>query len=106
MQRHRLNARHRRQRRPHDLQRRDRRWPPTPAALVDRMNLLLLTAGCHCLRPDVGDAAGRASSPAINAITVPASNGSNQAQIDTARLNRVKTAIFFSMISPEYLVQR
>ena len=26
--------------------------------------------------------------------------------IDTAKLNRVRTAIFFSMISPEFLIQR
>jgi hypothetical protein len=43
---------------------------------------------------------------AISAVNIPAANGSNQAQIDTARLNRAKTAIFFSMISPEYLIQR
>jgi hypothetical protein len=42
----------------------------------------------------------------INAITIPAATGSNQAAIDAARLNRAKTAVFFSMISPEYLVQR
>lgn len=41
---------------------------------------------------------------AINAITVPTTG--TQAQIDTARLNRVKTAVFLSMVSPEYLVQR
>ena len=43
---------------------------------------------------------------AITAVTIPAANGSNQAQIDTARLNRAKTAVFFAMVSPEYLVQR
>ena len=43
---------------------------------------------------------------AISAVTIPASNGTNQAAIDTARLNRAKTAVFFSMISPDYLAQR
>jgi hypothetical protein len=37
-------------------------------------------------------------------VTIPASG--TQAQIDAARLNRAKTAVFFSMISPDYLVQR
>ena len=68
-------------------------------SLVDRMNSLLF----YGQMPSTLQ--GRVLA-AINAITVPAPNGSNQAQIDTARLNRAKTAIFFSMISPEYLAQR
>jgi uncharacterized protein (DUF1800 family) len=70
-----------------------------PQALVDRMNALLFYGQMSATLQSRVFAG-------INAITVPAANGSNQAQIDTARLNRVKTAIFFSMISPEYLVQR
>jgi uncharacterized protein (DUF1800 family) len=68
-------------------------------ALVDRMNRLLF----------YGQMSSTLQSrvlAGVNAISIPASNGSNQQQIDSARLNRVKTAIFFSMISPEYLVQR
>jgi hypothetical protein len=42
----------------------------------------------------------------VTAVTIPTANGSNQAAIDTARLNRARTAVFLSMISPEYLVQR
>ncbi|MFM7532030.1 MAG: DUF1800 family protein [Rubrivivax sp.] len=41
---------------------------------------------------------------AVNAIAVPAAG--TAAQIDAARLNRVKTAVFLSLVSPEYLVQR
>ena len=68
-------------------------------ALVDRMNRLLFYGQMSAtLQSRV--LAG------VNAINIPGSNGSNQQQIDTAKLNRVKTAIFFSMISPEYLVQR
>ena len=66
-------------------------------SLVARMNTLLFN--------------GRLSSglqaqltAAVNAITVPATG--TAAQIDTARLNRVKTAVFLSLVSPEYLVQR
>jgi uncharacterized protein (DUF1800 family) len=70
-----------------------------PAALADRVNLLLLNGQMStALR-------GRIEA-AITAVTIPASNGSNQAAIDTARLNRAKTAIFLSLVSPEYLVQR
>ena len=70
-----------------------------PQGLVDRMNRLLFY-GQMSATMQTRVLAG------INAITVPASNGSNQATIDAAKLNRVKTAVFFSMISPEYLVQR
>jgi uncharacterized protein (DUF1800 family) len=70
-----------------------------PQGLVDRMNRLLFY-GQMSATMQSRVLAG------INAIAVPAATGSNQAQIDAARLNRVKTAIFFSMISPEYLAQR
>jgi uncharacterized protein (DUF1800 family) len=68
-------------------------------ALVDRMNLLLFNGQLSTtLR-------GRLEA-AVNAIAIPAATGTNQATIDAARLNRAKTAIFMSMVSPEYLVQR
>ncbi len=70
-----------------------------PQALVDRMNLLLFY-GQMSSTLQARVVAG------VSAVTIPASNGTNQAAIDTARLNRAKTAIFFSMISPEYLIQR
>jgi hypothetical protein len=43
---------------------------------------------------------------AVGSITIPAATGSNQAQIDTARRNRVNAAIFLALVSPEFLVQR
>lgn len=70
-----------------------------PSGLVDRMNSLLFYGQMSTtLRDRI--LAG------VNAVAIPAANGSNQAAIDTARYNRARTAIFFSMISPEYLVQR
>ncbi len=70
-----------------------------PSALVDRMNSLLFYGQMSTtLRDRI--LAG------VTAVAIPAANGSNQAAIDTARYNRARTAIFFSMISPEYLVQR
>ncbi|HVY88415.1 MAG TPA: DUF1800 domain-containing protein [Hyphomonadaceae bacterium] len=70
-----------------------------PTALVNRMNNLLFYGQMSATLQ------GRINT-AISAVAIPASNGTNQAAIDTARLNRAKTAVFFSMISPEYLVQR
>jgi uncharacterized protein (DUF1800 family) len=68
-------------------------------SLVERMNTLLFYGQMtSTLRTRL--------ETAINAVSIPAATGSNQAAIDTARLNRAKTAVFFSMISPEYLIQR
>jgi uncharacterized protein (DUF1800 family) len=67
--------------------------------LVDRMNLLLFYGGMSATlqaRVKAG----------VDAIAIPAATATNQATVNTAKLNRVKTAIFFSMISPEYLIQR
>lgn len=71
----------------------------TPSTLVDRMNSLLFYGQMSTTLRDRIIAG-------VTAVTIPASNGSNQAAIDTAKLNRARTAIFLSMISPEYLVQR
>ncbi len=70
-----------------------------PAALVDRMNALLFYGQ---MTPTLQSRL----TAAVTAVAIPAATGSNQAAIDTARLNRAKTAVFLSMISPEYLVQR
>lgn len=67
-------------------------------SLMDRLNLLLfssmLSAG---LRIKITNA--------VNGIAIPGGTAT-QAQIDTARLNRVKLAVFLSLASPEYIVQR
>lgn len=67
-------------------------------ALLDRLNLLLY-AGAQ--------SAGLRSriSAAVTGITIPGSTAS-QSQIDTAKLNRVKLAVFLSLASPEYIAQR
>jgi hypothetical protein len=41
----------------------------------------------------------------VNSVAIPGA-GATQAQIDAARLNRAKLAIYMTMVSPEYLVQR
>ena len=68
-----------------------------PAALAARMNLLLLNGRMS------GTLQGRLTS-AIQGVAVPA-NGT-PAQVNAALLNRAKLAIFMTMASPEYLVQR
>jgi len=71
----------------------------SPRSLVDRMNTLLFYGQ---MTPTLQTRVNAA----ISAVAIPAATGSNQAAIDTARLNRAKTAVFFSIISPEFLVQR
>jgi uncharacterized protein (DUF1800 family) len=71
----------------------------TPGTLVDRMNSLLFYGQMSATLRDRIIAG-------VTAVTIPTANGSNQAAIDTAKLNRARTAVFLSMISPEYLVQR
>ena len=67
-------------------------------ALVDRVNLLLyagqMSAG---LKTKIVNA--------VNGIAIPGGTAT-QTQIDTAKLNRVKLAIFLGMASPEYIAQR
>jgi uncharacterized protein (DUF1800 family) len=64
-----------------------------PAALADRMNALLFG----------GTMSATTHARIVTAVTaVTASNPITDAQ----RLNRAKTAVFFSMVSPEYLIQR
>lgn len=70
-----------------------------PAALADRMNLLLTYGSMSStMRQRLIDA--------ITSVTVPAATGTNQAAIDAALLNRARLAVFLTMTSPEYLVQR
>lgn len=65
-------------------------------ALIDRVNTLLLYGQMSSNLRDM-------VTTAVNNIAIPASP---QTAIDTARLNRVKTAVLFVMASPEYLAQR
>jgi hypothetical protein len=68
-----------------------------PAALVDRVtSRLTYGAAGAALKTEIVNAVG--------AIAIPAANGSNQAQIDTARRNRVNAAILLTVASPEFVV--
>lgn len=76
-----------------------------PAGLVDRMNLLLMSS-------QMSDALRTTIVNAVSSRTVPApvtnSSGvvTNQTTIDNARRDRVYIAIFLSMASPDYLIQK
>jgi uncharacterized protein (DUF1800 family) len=70
-----------------------------PAALVASVNRRLMYGSMPA-------ALATEIEGAVGAITIPAATGSNQAQIDTARRNRINAAIFLALVSPEFLVQR
>ena len=68
-------------------------------ALADRMNRMLLYGQMSStLRARIVES--------VNSVAIPAATGTNQATIDTALLNRAKLAVYMTMVSPEYLVQR
>ena len=89
-----------------------------PAGLVERINLLLFYGQMpDALKAQVvaavasrtipapvypAPAPGAASAPAGAPAPVP----TNQAQIDSAKLDRVYLAVFLSMASPDYLIQK
>ncbi|WP_428149936.1 DUF1800 domain-containing protein [Brevundimonas sp.] len=67
--------------------------------LVDRMDRMLLYGQMSpALRSRIIES--------VNSIVIPAPTANNAATIATAKLNRAKLAIYMTMVSPEYLVQR
>jgi len=85
-----------------DLQ---RNWAPemalaaTPAALVASVtDKLLYGQPADALRTEIVTA--------ITRINIPAPTGSNQAQIDAAKFNRVKSALLLTLASPEFVAQK
>jgi len=67
-------------------------------ALVNRMDRLLLYG-------QMSAALRAALSDSINSIAIPGT-GATQTQIDAALLNRARLAVYMTMVSPEYLIQR
>ncbi|PLY44318.1 hypothetical protein CSZ94_06150 [Janthinobacterium sp. ROICE36] len=68
-------------------------------ALLERINLLLMHGSMPAkLRGQI--------LTAVNGISIPTATSSNATQIATAQANRVKLAIFLTMASPAYLVQK
>lgn len=70
-----------------------------PGALLDRIDLLMMHGSMPArLRGQI--------TAAVNGIAIPAATASNATQVATAQANRVKLAIFLTMASPAYLVQK
>ena len=85
----------------------------TPDALVDRMNLLLFGGTMpDALKTQISAAAASRVIPGPTypagtaASAVASTTPTNQAQIDAAKLDRVYIAVFLSMASPDYLIQK
>lgn len=70
-------------------------------ALASRMNVLYMGG---MMTPTMTDLV----KSAINSVAIPVLNtaGTNQAAIDSAKLNRVRIAVFLTVSSPEYLSQK
>jgi hypothetical protein len=92
-----------------------------PAALVDRMNLLLFYGSMPAAlktqmvaavtsraipAPVFPAAPAGSASAAAPSASAPAPVATNQAAIDAAKLDRVYIAVYLSMASPDYLVQK
>jgi uncharacterized protein (DUF1800 family) len=85
----------------------------TPAALVERMNLLLFHGSMPAtLKADIESAVasrvipGPAYPPGTAASAIPTTEPTNKAAMDAARQDRVYLAVFLSMASPDYLIQK
>lgn len=68
-------------------------------ALVDQVATRLLPSPMPTALKDI-------IVPAVLSIAVPVANGKNQDQIESAKLNRVRTAVMLTLASPEYTVQK
>jgi uncharacterized protein (DUF1800 family) len=72
-----------------------------PADLLDRLNAKLMYGTMPAaLKAEIQGAVETIAIPALN------SAGTNQAQIDAAKRNRVNAAVFLTLISPEYQTQK
>jgi uncharacterized protein (DUF1800 family) len=70
-----------------------------PAALVDRVNYLL-TYG------NMTSARRQQIIEAVTAVTIPSGGSTTQTQIDAALLNRSRLAVYLTVVSPDFIVQR
>jgi uncharacterized protein (DUF1800 family) len=72
-----------------------------PADLVARVfDRLLPAQPSDALRAEIVSAIGKISIPALNAT------GSNQAQVDAAKRNRVNAALLLTLAAPEFIAQK
>ena len=91
------------------LNRRDlqRNWAPE-LALAPQPEALVAALANQLLGGRISTALSTEAINAVGRITIPVLNagGTNQAAIDTAKLNRVKSAVLLMVSSPEFLVQK
>lgn len=70
-----------------------------PGALVDRIDAKLLYGAMPAdLKTEIESA--------VQSIAIPTPTANNAAQVATAKRNRVNAAVFLTMVSPEFLVQK
>lgn len=70
-----------------------------PAALVDRINLLLMSGQMTPALRDLVIAG-------VTGRTIPAATSSNAAAVQTAKDERARIAVMLTMASPDYLIQK
>jgi uncharacterized protein (DUF1800 family) len=75
-------------------------------ALADRPAELVTAVNRKLLYGSMPTALASEIEGAVTSIAIPAATGSNQAQIDTAKRNRVNAAILLALVSPEFIVQK
>jgi uncharacterized protein (DUF1800 family) len=85
-----------------DLQ---RNWAPE-MALATRPAELVSSVTDKLLYGQPVDALRTEILTAITKITIPTPTATNQAQVDAAKLNRVKSAVLLTLASPEFLAQK
>ena len=69
--------------------------------LLDRLNARLMAGGMPAaLKTEIQGAVEKITLPVLNATA------SNQAQLDSAKLARVKSAVLLTLVSPEFQVQK
>lgn len=70
-----------------------------PVALVDSVTSRLLAGNANAeLKSAIVEA--------VQSLAIPAATATNQAQVDEARRNRARIAVFLTLVSPEYLIQK
>jgi hypothetical protein len=91
------------------LNRRDlqRNWAPE-MALATQPEALVQALADKLLNGRISSSLSAEAATSVGGIVIPALNagGTNQAAIDTAKLNRVRSAVLLVVSSPEFLVQK
>ena len=74
--------------------------------LADRAPELVALANRKLMFGSMPAALASEIEAAVSSIVIPVSTGSNQAAIDSAKRNRVNAALFLTLVSPEFQVQK